>query len=136
MSITLASVVGAIVAIAIAIGTRPKPGSREHKLVNRADQVHCGLDELSTYCKLPEEGVFVLKTYRQSQSPHQEDRVFGSRALALKAAVSTFKRAKIEHVAVMDSTASEFSFQRSMPDYTGRHEGRKVRWIEIHWFPS
>jgi hypothetical protein len=132
MSITLATVVGTIATAVVLFATRAKPGSREHKLVHRSDQPHIDLGDLPAHCKLRTGGNFVVRTFRQSQNLHQEDRFFSSPETALKAAMATFKRAKINHVAVMDSTEMEFSFQRSFPDFSGRNEGRKIRWIEIH----
>ena len=132
MSFTIATVIGGIATVLVFLLTQPKKGTREHKLVNRADQPCVDLADLPGLCRLAPGGSYVVQTFRQSQNPHQDDRYLPDADSALKAAMTTFKRAKIDLVSVMDSTDIEFSFQRAVPDYTGRSEGRKVRWVEIH----
>lgn len=76
-------------------------------------------------------GEYVVQTYRQSGNLQQEDRVFDNHTAAIKAAISTFKRAKIDYVCVTKNTACELFFRRPYHDHKGRSEGKKVGSIKI-----
>lgn len=136
MSITVAGVIGGIAALALWAMSRPAPGTREEKLLNNNEDNLFDIEEVAAQCRLTREGLFILRTFRQSGNPHQEDRVYTECDAAVRAALSTFKRAKIDLVVIMDNTNDEFSFRRAVPDFRGRSEGKKVRWVEIHRAPN
>ena len=50
----------------------------------------------------------------------------------MAAALSTLRRAKVDLVTIVESTQDEFSFRRSVPDFSGRNEGKRLSRIEIH----
>ncbi|MFT4195825.1 hypothetical protein [Ottowia sp.] len=80
---------------------------------------------------LPEVGGYVVETYRQSGNTHQGPRYFGSAAGAIAAAMTTFRRGRINEVLIHESTPALLSFRRPFHDHFGHHEGRKLGWIDI-----
>ena len=76
-------------------------------------------------------GTFCLRIFRQSGNLQQEERVFGSIDGAIKAAVATFKRAKIEYVVITENSEDGFNFRRPFHDHRGQNEGKKVGSVEI-----
>jgi hypothetical protein len=90
------------------------------------------LDEIVGISSLQEGGQYQVRIVRQSGNLQQEDRIFDDKEKAIKAAVSTFKRAKIEYVAVDANTPTEFFFRRPYHCHRGRSEGKKVAKAEIY----
>ncbi|MCZ8254669.1 MAG: hypothetical protein O9327_03155 [Polaromonas sp.] len=133
MGLELTLFVGFLGLLAVIGLMKSKPGTREHKLVYRSDQIHTTVDDLGSHCRLPSNATFAVKFFRQSHNAHQDDQVCEGLQAALQVAKTTFRRAGVHELAIMDNTDREFSFQRSTPDYTGRQAGKKLRWIEIHW---
>jgi hypothetical protein len=128
----IGGVVGAVFLLIIYFTSRPEKGSREAAFANTEETKILTLEELPSLSQLTGSGSFVVRTLRQSGNPHQEDRAFGDSKLALQAAMSTFRRSKIEFVVVVANTPTELSFRRPWHDHRGRSEGKKVGWIEIH----
>jgi hypothetical protein len=73
------------------------------------------ISEIAAQCRLAKGGQFVLRTFRQSGK-----------------ALSTFRRAKVDLITIVESSEKEFSFRRAVPDFRGRNEGKRLCWIEIH----
>ena len=128
----IGSVVGAVFLLILYFTSRPEKGSREEAFANTEETKILSLEELPALSQLTGSGAFVVRTLRQSGNAHQEDRVFADSKLALQAAISTFRRSKIEFVVVVANTQVELSFRRPWHDHRGRSEGKKVGWIEIH----
>ena len=130
MSLTIATILGTVGLLALWGLSRPKDGSGEAKLSK--DGPALDISEVAAQWRLAKSGQFVLRTFRQSGNPHQEDRLFDRADAAVAAALSTFRRAKVDMITIIESTADEFSFRRSVPDFRGRNEGRRLHRIEIH----
>lgn len=90
------------------------------------------LDQLSGLCNLTKPGKYMLRTLRQSGNLQKDDQIYNSLESALKAGISTFKRAKIEYVVISKNTESIFGFRRPYHNHRGTKEGKKVGSIEIH----
>jgi hypothetical protein len=69
---------------------------------------------------------------RQSGNLQKDDQVFDTHEAAIKAAISTFKRAKIEYAFITKNTNVEFFFRRPYHHHGGSSEGKKVGSIEIY----
>jgi len=58
--------------------------------------------------------------------------IFDSYEAAIKAATTTFKRAKIEYAFITANTETEFFFRRAYYHHGGSAEGKKVGSVEIY----
>ena len=105
--------------------------NQSKKLANPIDQSVVYLDELPSLIILCDDGAFVLNVYRQSGNPHADGKVFESRDAAIAAALSTFRRAQIDAVAVHENTTNKLNVSRAFFDNRGRAEGKKVGAFEI-----
>lgn len=105
--------------------------NQSKKLASPADQSVVYLDELPPLIALGDDGAFVLNVYRQSGNPHADGKVFETRAAAIAAAFSTFRRAQIDAVAVHENTTDKLNVSRAFFDNRGRAEGKKVGGFEI-----
>ena len=92
--------------------------------------------QLETVSLLGGPGLFLVRTLRQSGNLQQSDRVFQTPQAAIAAAVSTFKRAKIEYLVIVKNTPDCLSFRRPYWNHRGSSEGKKVGAIEIHRVPE
>ena len=61
---------------------------------------------------------------------------YDSHQEAIRAAVTTFRRARIEYAVVVKNTETEFVFQRPYHSHRGRQEGKKVSRVEIYGIGS
>lgn len=89
------------------------------------------LDQLYSIHSLTDTDQYVLSVFRQSGNLQQDQKVFSSGNEAIKSAISTLKRAKIEYVIVSHNDAQQFSFRRPFHDHRGRNEGKKVGSVTI-----
>ena len=90
------------------------------------------LDQLSGLSQLPENGVFLLRTLRQSGNLQKDDKEFTSSAKAIAAGVSTFKRAKIEYAVISKNDEHSFEVRRPYWNHRGKSEGKKVGSFAIY----
>lgn len=84
------------------------------------------LDQLPEKIALAPAGTYRVTVLRQSGNVHAERVVTGSAQDALKVALATFRRAKIDAVHVGRNTRQELSFGRMYHDHRGKAEGKKV----------
>jgi hypothetical protein len=89
------------------------------------------LGQLQGLTQLNPSGTFLVRTLRQSGNLQQDDRVFESRDAALNAALSTFKRAKIDSISLVSNTPDLLHIQRAFYGHRGSGEGKKVGTIII-----
>lgn len=132
----LAAAIGTIVAVMVLAATRAKPGTRDHALLNTEETQFYELEGVQALARLRDPGQFVVKVFRQSGNPYKDDQQYSSAASAVKAMLSTFRRAKVDTVVVMFNTEDEFSLRRGWKCHRGHHEGKKLGWIEIHRLPG
>lgn len=120
------------VAAAFVIGSLIASAHRQKKLEDPSNTDVIYLDQLTSVSKLLGVGSFRLSIYRQSGNPQQKDQYFKTGPEAIHAAVSTFKRAKIEYAVVLSNSESELCFRRPDHSHGGKQEGKKVGRAEIH----
>ncbi|MCR9189758.1 MAG: hypothetical protein NXH96_13295 [Alteromonadaceae bacterium] len=89
------------------------------------------LDQLIEICAIRGLGNFRLRILRQSGNPQKDDQYFDNADKAIKAAVTTFKRAKIDYVVITANEAPHFNFRRPYHHHGGKAEGKKVGSVEI-----
>lgn len=104
---------------------------QSNKLAEPENQTVVYLDELPGLVALQGGGLFVLTLYRQSGNPYSDGRVFDTPSDAVAAAMSTFRRAQIESVAIQINTADKLDVSRAFFSHRGRAEGKKVGAFEI-----
>lgn len=98
-----------------------------HKRLNDPeDDRTLWLDQLPDRIALAPAGTYRVTVLRQSGNVHAERLVTGSAQDALKVALATFRRARIDAVHVGRNTRQEFSFGRIYHDHRGKAEGKKV----------
>ena len=128
----IGSIVGAVFLLILYLTSRPEKGSREAAFITTQETKIIGLEEVASLSQLASSGTFVVRTFRQSGNPHQDDRSFNAADPALQAALSTFRRSKIECIVIVANSPAELTIRRPWHDHKGRSEGKKVGWIEIH----
>ncbi|WP_130203235.1 hypothetical protein [Pseudidiomarina tainanensis] len=84
------------------------------------------LDELVGKSKLESGGEYLVRIHRQSGNLQKDDQLFSSPEAAIKAAVSTFRRAKIEFAVMEENSSAEMRFRRPHYHHGGAAEGKKV----------
>ena len=104
----------------------------EWRLRNPNDNSVVYLHQVEGIAFMSENGPFLVRTYRQSGNLQQGDRFADDARSAISAAVSTFRRAKIDYVVVSKNTPSALKLVRPFHCHRGRAEGKKVGWIEIY----
>ena len=109
----------------------------EQKLVDPSDNSVVGLDELEQIIELIAASKFEVTIWRQSGEIHKSeiwetrDASSVSSVHVLNKVLTTFRRAKIDAVAVIQNTNLQFSFRRLHYSHAGRKEGRKIYRAEI-----
>ncbi len=106
--------------------------NKQKALEDSSDDSVLYLDELQSKCNLQSGGKYLLRIYRQSGNLHKDDQQFNSPEQAVRAAVTTFKRAKIECACVTKNTSTELFFRRPYHHHGGKAEGKKVGSVEIY----
>ncbi|MGW8188990.1 hypothetical protein [Sphingomonas hankookensis] len=96
------------------------------RLDDHEDDRTLWLDQLPEKIALAPAGTYRVTVLRQSGNVHAERVVTGSAQDALKVALATFRRAKIDAVHVGRNTRQELSFGRMYHDHRGKAEGKKV----------
>lgn len=126
--ILIAIVVGLILIVSIIIST----ANKQKALEDPNDDSVVYLDGLIAKSNLQHGGEYLLRIYRQSGNLQKDDQLFDSPTQAIKAAVSTFKRAKIECACILKNSEVELFFRRPYHHHGGSAEGKKVGSIEIY----
>ena len=124
-------VFGFIVLAVLIVAGAVKIWMQERRLKDPDDKSVVYLEEVAQISVLNETGPFLVRTLRQSGNEHQADRIAATAGEAIKCAVSTFKRAKIDYVVVLENSASKLVFRRPFHDHRGRNEGKKVGLVGI-----
>jgi hypothetical protein len=120
-----------IVAAILVIATAVAMSNQQKKLEDPNNTEVVYLDQLPSVSKLLGVGSFRLQLFRQSGNPQQKDQYFKTGPEAVRAATSTFRRAKIDYVVISSNNTDEFCFRRPYHDHRGTKEGKKVGRAEI-----
>jgi hypothetical protein len=104
---------------------------QQQKLDDPENTEVVSLDKIVSISLLAMDGEYLLRTYRQSGNLQQDDRLFSDYESAIKAAVSTFKRAKIDSVVIDSNCSTELVFRRLNYCHRGSSEGKKVGSVSI-----
>ncbi|WP_338353036.1 hypothetical protein [Thalassolituus oleivorans] len=126
------TVVGLILALIMGAITWATISKRERQLDDPNDSSVVYLDQLAISTILQGDGKYLLRVLRQSGNLQKDDQVFDSQDAAIKAAISTFKRAKIDYALITKNTNVEFFFRRPYHQHGGKAEGKKVGSVEIY----
>ncbi|MFL1452887.1 hypothetical protein ACJO5Y_00400 [Marinobacter sp. GN3S48] len=125
------AIIGVLLMGALVIGVFVVMLNQQQKLDDPNNTEVVYLDQLTQVCSLAEPGNFRVRIFRQSGNLQKDDQFFTSVGDAIKAATSTFKRAKIDHVVITTNEETNFSFRRPYHDHRGVKEGKKVGKVEI-----
>ncbi|WP_299493143.1 hypothetical protein [uncultured Shewanella sp.] len=125
-------IIGLIIAVIMAIVSWIIISSRQRQLDDPNDNSVVYFEQLNDICSLQSGGKYLLRVLRQSGNLQKEDQIYSSSESAIKAAISTFKRAKIECAHITKNTEVEFFFRRPYYHHGGSAEGKKVGSIEIY----
>lgn len=108
----------------------------QHEKLNDPNdrEVVCS-DQIADICSMNAHGPYLLRTLRQNGNLQKEDQQYQTKQEALKATLSTLKRAKIDFVVVTTNEADKFILRRPMHSHRGTQEGKKVGAIEIYRIP-
>ena len=126
------TVLGLILAVIMGIITWATISKREQQLDDPDDNSVLYLDQLIEKSCLQPNGKYLLRVLRQSGNLQKDDQVFGSHEAAIKNAITTFKRAKIDCAYVTKNTEVEFFFRRPYHHHGASAEGKKVGSVEIY----
>tara|TARA_R110001583_G_C5328084_1_gene378014 strand:+ start:27 stop:428 length:402 start_codon:yes stop_codon:yes gene_type:complete len=105
--------------------------NQEQKLDDPDNTEVVYLDQLIEVCAMRGMGNFRLRILRQSGNPRKDNQYFENADRAIKAAITTFKRAKIVYVVITANEAPHFNFRRPFHHHGGKAEGKKVGSVEI-----
>jgi hypothetical protein len=119
------TIVGLILGVIMVIITWVTISKREQQLDDPDDDSVVYLDQLIATSILQRGGKYLLRVLRQSGNLQKDDQVFDTYEAAIKAAISTFKRAKIEYAFITKNTNVEFIFRRPYHHHGGSAEGKK-----------
>lgn len=104
--------------------------SSEKALEDPNDKSRIYLEQLPVIALLSGHGLFRVIILRQSGNLHAEYES-ASAVDALKKAMTTFRRAKIDTILVSQNTESVLHFKRLFYSHRGSAEGKKVGSVEI-----
>lgn len=104
----------------------------EARLRNPRDNRVVYLEQVPHISTLDGSGPFLIRAYRQSGNLQQDDRIADDPSQAVKAAVSTLKRAGIPYVCVTKNSEALLCLRRPFHCHRGRAEGKKVGWVEVY----
>ena len=105
--------------------------SREKQPDDPNDDSVVYLDQLEEVSTLQENGKYLLRILRQSCNLQKDDQILDCPYKAIKKAIKTLKRAKIDFVLISKNTEVEFFFRRTYHHHGGSAEGNKVGSVEI-----
>lgn len=126
------TVLGLVIALIMGIVTWATISKREEQLDDPDDDSVVYLDQILEMCLLQHNGKYLLRVLRQSGNLQKDDQIFDSHEAAIKNAISTFKRAKIDYAFISKNTETEYFFRRPYHHHGGSAEGKKVGSIEIY----
>ncbi len=126
------TIVGLIFGVIMVLITWAITSKRERQLDDPNDDSVVYLNQLIKTSTLQRGGTYLLRVLRQSGNLQKDDQVFDTHEAAIKAATTTFKRAKIEYAFITKNTTTEFFFRRPYHHHGGSAEGKKVGSIEIY----
>ena len=126
------TVFGILIAFVVTVISLIVSSNQQKKLEDPDDATVVELDDLQAVCMLQENGMYLLRTIRQSGNPQKDDQGFESAQKAVKAAITTFKRARIEYAIIVLNTETEFVIRRPYHSHRGRQESKKVGQVEIY----
>lgn len=126
------TVLGLVIALIMGIVTWATISKREEQLDDPDDDSIVYLDQILEMCSLQHDGKYLLRVLRQSGNLQKDDQIFDSHEAAIKNAISTFKRAKIDYAFISINTETEYFFRRPYHHHGGSAEGKKVGSIEIY----
>ncbi|MGO4894762.1 hypothetical protein [Flavobacterium sp. W21_SRS_FM6] len=126
------TIVGLTLAVIMAVIARAVISKQERQLDDPNDDSVVNLDQLIATATLQSGGKYLLRVIRQSGNLQKDDQVYDSYEAAITAAISTFKRAKIEYAFITKNTNVEFFFRRPYHHHGGTAEGKKVGSVEIY----
>jgi hypothetical protein len=84
------------------------------------------LEQLPTVARRTGNALWLVSIYRQSGNVHSEREVNGDASEAIKTAMATFRRAKIDAVGVLENGDNRLRFGRLYHNHRGSNEGKKV----------
>ncbi|NRP28215.1 hypothetical protein XMD420_001821 [Marinobacterium sp. xm-d-420] len=115
-------------AITIAVSS-----SNQKKLDDPNDTSMLLIEDVSSASNLKPAKEFLIRIYRQSGNEHQPDRVVSAEDgsdvppdEAIKVALQTLRRARIDSVFVVENTNDILHIRRPMHSHGGKAEGKKV----------
>lgn len=123
--------IGAVIAVVALIAFIVVVTVQSKRAADPANTSVVDLADLPPLVALDTTGAFVLNVYRQSGNPYADGKVYETREAAVAAAVSTFRRAQIETVAIQINTPDKLDVSRAFFSHRGRAEGKKVGAFEI-----
>lgn len=129
-----AEVIGWILLAGLLVASLIAMSNQQKKLDDPNNTEVVYLDQLIEICAMRGLGNFRLRILRQSGNPQKDDQYFDNADnadKAIKAAVTTFKRAKIDYVVITANEATHFNFRRPYRHHGGKAEGKKVGSVEI-----
>ncbi len=126
-----AEVIGLVLLAGLLVASFIAILSQQQKLDDPNNTEIVYLDQLLDMCAMRGLGNFRLRILRQSGNPQKNDQYFDNADKAIKAAVSTFKRAKIDYVVITANEAPHFNFRRPYHHHGGKAEGKKAGSVEI-----
>jgi hypothetical protein len=106
--------------------------SKERQLDDANDDSVVYLDKLEEVSTLQDGGKYLVRVLRQSGNLQKDDQIFDCRFKAIKTAITTLKRAKIDFVLISKNTEVEFFFRRTYHHHGGSAEGKKIGSVEIY----
>jgi|TARA_R110002012_G_scaffold281357_2_gene470394 hypothetical protein len=109
------TILGLVLGVIMIIITWATISKRERQLDNPNDDSVVYLDQLTDTSKLQSGGEYLLRVLRQSGHLQKDDQTFSSKESAIKAAVSTFRRAKIDYVFITKNTNAKLFFPSTIP---------------------
>ena len=84
------------------------------------------LDQLGSVSELRGRGRWSITIIRQSGDFYSSKEVYGDADAALAAAVTSFRRAKIDGIGIIKNSATELHFGRLFHNHRGSNEGKKI----------
>jgi hypothetical protein len=136
MSVNPFEILGAILLVGLLVVTLIATLEAEEQLENPDNKSIVYLHQLQDIAEIKGYGIWLVRVYRQSGNIHSENKIVGEASLALRAAITTFKRAKIDSVGIRDNLEHYLHFGRLFHSHRGSNEGKKVGSVEVIWLSA
>ena len=125
---------GLAMALVLGLVTFIALSKTDRKLNDPNDSEIIFTDQILEQANLRPAKQYTIHIYRQSGNPQQPDRIVEAEggfdvppAEAIKLALTTLRRAKIDHVSLLENTETTLHVQRPLHQHGGKQEGKKVR---------